>query len=229
MWHLVQLDKMEEHHFIKLSRVETFAQIIWGVARWEAAKRAEKIRINTVSPIWGARDLQRLENNEVTLESLQQERGLLKFRNALDRLKSSAASPDLAKVLEGHEYEQQSKTQPSSYQRFGTHSKKVSWAAIVNLARAYRLFGIAEGYALSEQTFIPIFCKVAFHDGEWERALDEVDTSRDWLRRFADDEIEESDESGGIGHLYKREALELVRSAKEILMVKHANYANIFD
>jgi hypothetical protein len=38
MRHLVQFDKMEDEHLIKLNRVETFAQIFWGVARWKLRK-----------------------------------------------------------------------------------------------------------------------------------------------------------------------------------------------
>lgn len=139
---------------------------------------------------------------------------------------STPTSPKYWKVMN---MTNKTKKQPSSYQRFETHPENVPWTAVVNLARAHRLFGVAEGYALSEQILIPVFCKVAFHDGVWERALDEVDTSRNWLRRFADDEIKECDESGGIGQLYKQEALDLVRFAKKMLMEQHANYANMFD
>ena len=151
------------------------------------------------------------------------------FESALNRLKEFAMDIDLADILEGAKSELQSMVQVS-FRKHNTLSEDAPRAAVVNLVRAYRLLRLAEGRRLSEQTFIPVFCKAAFHDGEWESALAEAEANEDSIPRFDNDDViwcEENDH--GIGQFYKEEALPLVRSAKNLLMEKFPEYANMLD
>ena len=221
-WQLISSDKLQVHHFMKLTRLEEFAQIYWGSQRWEASKSHWRaLHEKDPTPMSTTREQnEQIQKGEVTYQRLLQREGILRLDEQIGRLKDSAGAIGAGKILEGSRglYMDDARTLEDMMPVTRDNAdEKLAQPLDSKLILAHRLFLMADGETSARAIFLTRFCRMILGKEDLQKSVNE--TEPELHATYSDEEIAENTEKGrAVAYLYRVEATELVKEVRRRFM-----------